>query len=165
MIRTKIRMNISYLKEVFPLEALYASLDQPGEHITRDHNEHATVLALDAYPEHTDELIREYNAHATVAVDYSAEAMHRIVLPTKSAHYGVVVYLRRDRKPLLLQHFDALQSWVKCEVVAAATNGILGLDATQRHLSACLTKPLFRRFWNGYANANNLRGVPCPLDM
>ncbi|ROW16212.1 hypothetical protein VPNG_01934 [Cytospora leucostoma] len=106
-------------------------------------------------------------------VSASIERSDKVGLPLDWLPCGPIIYLRKDGKPLLKHHYEAVSAFVCGAAIEAA--GAQGLskemmvlwdyEATRRDLEPLLTKDRFREFWDSYCEKNGLEKTPCPLDM
>lgn len=75
---------------------------------------------------------------------------------------GTVTYLRKDGKPLLKHHYEALKAFVFTEEMKTFYKTYRGM---KQELEQRFSKDRFRAFWASYCERNGLEKTPCPLDM
>lgn len=107
-------------------------------------------------------------------IDASMKELGEVSIPVEPLSCGAIIYLRKDGKPLLKHHYEALSAFVCRQAIQAA--GAQGMSeremaiigtykATREDLKKLLTKDKFREFWAGYCERKRLEATPCPLDM
>ncbi|ROV99885.1 hypothetical protein VMCG_06226 [Cytospora schulzeri] len=109
-----------------------------------------------------------------LTVSSAIDLLGKVILPAEPLPMGALIYLRKDGKPLLKHHYEALSEFVFRQAAQAA--GAKGLseremairgecEATREDLEKLLTKNKFRQFWNAYCKSKRLEATPCPLDV